>query len=216
MNGQVLGELFRQELQGHATLELGVSGSVDNTHPRAAQTLDDPVVENQPTGHMSGTCHAPPHLDAGATSPRDCANISYVARKVPCKNPCICRTDFTAEGTAAVATPGRPVREVQTGRRPARKRGMEDTGGPPAEARRFRRSLAGDRRGLRRVPKHEQVSIWAAIILGLQATPRTPRKRERATKQEDRDSPPFLRVPSISRSSLRVGSNPTSNTICFH
>ncbi len=37
----------------------------------------------------------------------------------------------------------------------------------------------------------EHVSIWVTILLGLYDPPRTPRKREKATNQQDVDSPPF-------------------------
>ena len=41
---RVVGDLVRQEFERDKTTKLGVFGFVDDTHPAAAQLLDDPVV----------------------------------------------------------------------------------------------------------------------------------------------------------------------------
>jgi hypothetical protein len=47
----VLGEFFRQELQGHAALELGVRGLVHDTHASAPELFEDMVVRNGLADH---------------------------------------------------------------------------------------------------------------------------------------------------------------------
>ena len=47
----VLGEFFRQELQGDGTLELGVLGLIDDTHAPATQLLQDAIVGNGLANH---------------------------------------------------------------------------------------------------------------------------------------------------------------------
>jgi hypothetical protein len=42
----VLGEMFRQKLQGDQAAELGILGFVHHTHPAATQLLEDAVVSN--------------------------------------------------------------------------------------------------------------------------------------------------------------------------
>src|SRR5512136_1985771 len=44
-------QLFGQELQSDGTAKFGVLGLVDDTHPTAAQLLDDPVVRNRLADH---------------------------------------------------------------------------------------------------------------------------------------------------------------------
>src|SRR5882762_4021392 len=51
----VLGEFFRQELQGNKALELGVFGLVDNSHPAAAELLDNAIVRNGLADHGPAT-----------------------------------------------------------------------------------------------------------------------------------------------------------------
>src|SRR6266849_1603403 len=52
----VSGDLVRQELKGNKTMESGVFGLVDDTHPATAEFLDDAVVRNGLADHGEG-CH---------------------------------------------------------------------------------------------------------------------------------------------------------------
>jgi hypothetical protein len=47
----VLGEFFRQELQGDGALELGVLGLIDDTHAPAAELLNDAIVRDYAANH---------------------------------------------------------------------------------------------------------------------------------------------------------------------
>ena len=48
----VLGDFFGQELQSDKTIEPGVLGLVDHTHPAAAELLDDAVVRDGLAEHL--------------------------------------------------------------------------------------------------------------------------------------------------------------------
>jgi hypothetical protein len=48
---RVLGQIVREEFQGDEATEIGVLGFVDNTHPAAAQLLDDAVVRDGLADH---------------------------------------------------------------------------------------------------------------------------------------------------------------------
>src|SRR5437660_12581418 len=51
----VLCKFLRQEFQGNKTLELCVLSLVDNTHPAAAEFLDNAIMRNGLSDHVSDT-----------------------------------------------------------------------------------------------------------------------------------------------------------------
>ncbi len=58
----VLGGVFRQELQGDSTLELGVLGLIDDTHAPATEFLNNAIVRN---GLVSHARYQPLHAILG-------------------------------------------------------------------------------------------------------------------------------------------------------
>ena len=51
-----MSDIFGQELQRNETSKLGVLSLVDDTHPAAAEFLDDAVVRDGLANHGAGSC----------------------------------------------------------------------------------------------------------------------------------------------------------------
>src|SRR2546426_1885379 len=69
------GQLFGQEFQGHQTPELGVLDLVDNSHPTAAELLQDAVMRDRLANHGERT-RLGTHLRLGSQASQRAAAMS--------------------------------------------------------------------------------------------------------------------------------------------